>query len=129
MGQVLALLLILGNRWHTQTLGHIPERQCLSFDVALCNREFEYFGIVHLLEVLALPFSSRVLAHDLGLRESDVVQLPLGGDFGDVAQVHLYSAALVNIADAEIQLIHGLVVLAWLLSQENNLRSQQLAMN
>jgi len=92
--------------------------------LTLRHREFKYISVIYLLKILTLPFSSSVLADDLGLGEGDVVQLPLGSDLGDVAEINLDGAALIHVTDAKVQLIHGLIVLAWLLSQEDHLRSQ-----
>lgn len=88
-----------------------------SLQLALCHREFKYIGVVNLLKIFTLPLSSGVLTHNLGLRESDVVQLPFSGHLCDVAQINLDGAALVHVTDSEVELIHSFSILAWLLGQ------------
>lgn len=79
-----------------------------------------------LRQVFAFPFRGSVLADYSLLGELDVVKRPLGSSFRDVAQVDLYDALLVDVAHSKVQFVHGLVVLAWLLSKKDDLGSQQL---
>ena len=54
--------------------------------------------------------SSGVLADGRLLRELHVVERPVGGDICDVRQVDGDRAALIDIANSEVELILGLVI-------------------
>lgn len=89
------------------------------------NAEFKDAGVIGLFHVLDFPRSGGVVANCLFLWERYVVELPSGGHVGLVGQVNVDSSALFDVHSAEVELIHGVIILREEIGEDLHLWSHQ----